>query len=121
MFARLGFTPLSPSETLNSFQWAPQEIAGRTISLEEKATPERFRLVDCISYHIDGTIQIVECRSLESIRYATLSYPWDGNFVAVKDKSFAIEVAKDATPSDRIGLRVFEIACGACRSTGIRY
>ncbi|KAL6802563.1 hypothetical protein GGI42DRAFT_360265 [Trichoderma sp. SZMC 28013] len=120
-------SPKRPAEGLE-----PREIC--SMSFEEisyshqpidfmfRATPERYRLIDCSKVIHDRSLRIVEFTDFPQVPYAALSYVWRGNFPIEGPKletlEFSVLGAEDADP---LGLDVLFDACTAAIACGASF
>ncbi|KAL7958583.1 hypothetical protein V8C34DRAFT_282685 [Trichoderma compactum] len=87
-----------------------------------RATPERYRLIDCSKVIHDRSLRIVEFTDFPQVSYAALSYVWRGNFPIEGPKletlEFSVLGAEDADP---LGLDVLFDACTAAVACGASF
>lgn len=97
------------------------KLDGYTVSIEQTATPQRFRLLDCTAFIDSGILRVIEFFEFKpkAVRYAAISYPWrdlqlhDGN--SPLEGCFKVHGAEHA---DAITIGVLRTACVAARYFG---
>ncbi|KAI0742910.1 hypothetical protein C8Q80DRAFT_1191421 [Daedaleopsis nitida] len=92
----------------------------QVLSISEKATPCRIRLVDCEALVEHGLLKIVEFSEFPTVPYSAISYPWLGVAIdaTVSVTSFSVEGAEHADP---VGIDVLTHACTASLMRGCPY
>ncbi|KAI1808578.1 hypothetical protein F4811DRAFT_548582 [Daldinia bambusicola] len=92
------------------------------VDILSRATPERYRLVDCADAVSNRNLRILEFSEFPRVPYAALSYVWRGNRPAdestFRTDEFSVVGAEDADP---IGLGVLCDACAASLACGASY
>ncbi|KAK7056638.1 hypothetical protein VNI00_002355 [Paramarasmius palmivorus] len=92
-------------------------LSNITLHVMDSATPERYRLVDCLELCKGTTLCIQEFIHFPLVPYAAVSYVWRGNSVSegYNAAEFSVTGAEEADP---IGVDVLHDACTAALALG---
>ncbi|KAF5370962.1 hypothetical protein D9757_009873 [Collybiopsis confluens] len=79
------------------------DIINTTLDIAQRATPRRFRLVDCYQLIHKNELCIYEFETFPTVPYAPLSYVWRGRAAAGSDwkedlGTFSVKGAEDGDP-----------------------
>ena len=100
------------------------KLDGCTVRIEGRATPGRFRLLDCTAFLDSRVLRIVEFSkfSPQDLRFAAISYPWRDlqlpEGTKAPEGSFLVHGAEHADP---ITIAVLRTACIATRYFGASF
>ncbi|KAI0737287.1 hypothetical protein C8Q80DRAFT_1115368 [Daedaleopsis nitida] len=100
----------------------PCSQCDKPLDMMSRATPERYRLMDCTEAVSHRTLRILEFTAFPRVLYAALSYVWRGNKPTAgcrrSTHEFSVLGAEDADP---IGVNVLIDVCTAALACGALY
>ncbi|KAK7691458.1 hypothetical protein QCA50_004857 [Cerrena zonata] len=87
------------------------------LDIMKNATPQRYRLIDCLQLTKHQILSICEFTHFPHVRYSAVSYVWRGNAVpeGYKAAEFSVLGAEEADP---IGIEVLNDTCMAALAKG---
>jgi hypothetical protein len=96
-------------------------LSNQDIDLTGKATPKRFRWIDCNELTAKNRLQILESISIEGINYTAISYVWAGKAHTCIPGCLGSFNVVGATDSDPISIDLLRTASIAASNLGTRY
>ncbi|KAK5998586.1 hypothetical protein PT974_00967 [Cladobotryum mycophilum] len=100
------------------------KLAQAQINLSATATPERYRLINCVNYISHYALSIHEFTDIKLVSYIAISYIWKGNISSpdesdeARNMTFTVVGGEDGDP---VSISVLHDACKVALLEGIEW